>query len=75
MVLKTLERKGSLHGYGRRHDLHKKKIENGLGQSYQVSAAIPPLAESTVTRAHQVIEHVDRTLVFPACGTLQLHNF
>ena len=44
-------------------------------KSDQLSAAVPPLAESTVARGQEVIEHVDRTLAFPSGGTLQLHNF
>src|SRR6266516_4624885 len=33
------------------------------------------LAASTVARAQEETEHVDRTLAFPSGGTLQLHNF
>ncbi len=44
-------------------------------KSDQLSAAVPPLTESTAARGQEVIEHVDRTLAFPSGGTLQLHNF
>src|SRR5947208_15198473 len=37
--------------------------------------AILALAASTVARAQEETEHVDRTLAFPSGGTLQLHNF
>ena len=33
------------------------------------------LAASTVARAQEETEHVDRTLAFPSDGTLELHNF
>src|SRR2546423_1061179 len=33
------------------------------------------LAASTVARAQEETEHVDRTLAFPSGGTLELHNF
>src|SRR6266702_8630693 len=44
-------------------------------KSDQLSAAVPPLTESTAARGQEVIEYVDRTLAFPSGGTLQLHNF
>src|SRR5947199_6534786 len=39
------------------------------------AVAVLALAASTVARAEEETEHVDRTLAFPAGGTLQLHNF
>ena len=39
------------------------------------AVAVLALAASTVARAQQETEHVDRTLAFPSGGTLQLHNF
>jgi DUF4097 and DUF4098 domain-containing protein YvlB len=39
------------------------------------AVAVLALAASTVARAQEETEHVDRTLAFPSGGTLQLHNF
>jgi len=39
------------------------------------AVAILALAASTVARAQEETEYVDRTLAFPSSGTLQLHNF
>ncbi|PYJ99500.1 MAG: hypothetical protein DME23_09400 [Verrucomicrobia bacterium] len=40
-----------------------------------IVVALLALAASTVARAQEETEHVDRTLAFPSGGTLQLHNF
>ena len=39
------------------------------------AVAVLALAASTVARAQEETERVDRTLAFPSDGTLQLHNF
>ena len=49
-----------------------RQLWKNLGFAFVVVLA---LAASTVARAQEETEHVDRTLAFPSGGTLQLHNF